>query len=197
LGVSILTGIAFGLAPALSSARSNLNLILRSGGRGGAGSRTRTRLRDILMVCEVASSAALLVGAGLLIRSFLHIEEVNPGFHADHVLTMQLSLPPVRYPGARIGSFYQQLLERVDRLPGVREAGVCRFLPLTGDDASLNFQIEGQPHLSDADQPRAKFRSASSGYFEAMRIPLLRGRLFDDRDNQSTPKVVINMPGRQ
>lgn len=191
LAVSVLTGVAFGLAPALSSARSNLNLILRSGGRGGAGSRTRSRLRDVLMVCEVASSAALLVGAGLLIRSFLHIEEVNPGFRSDHLLTMQLSLPPVRYPGARIGSFYEQLLQRVDRLPGVQQAGICRFLPLTGNDASLNFQIEGQPHLSDADQPRAKFRSASSGYFEAMRIPLLRGRLFDERDSQGTPKVVI------
>jgi putative ABC transport system permease protein len=191
LGVSILTGVAFGLAPALSSARSNLNLILRSGGRGGAGSRTRSRLRDVLMVCEVASSAALLLGAGLLIRSFLHIEEVNPGFRADHLLTMQLSLPPARYPGGKIGAFYQQLLQRVDHLPGVEQAGICRFLPLSGNDASLNFQIEGQPHLSDADQPRAKFRTASAGYFEAMRIPLLRGRLFDDRDNRGTPKVVI------
>lgn len=191
LGVSLLTGIAFGLAPALSSARSNLNLILRSGGRGGAGSRTRSRLRDVLMVCEVASSAALLVGAGLLIRSFLHIEEVNPGFRADHLLTMQLSLPPVRYPGAKIGAFYQEFLNRVKALPGVQQAGICRFLPLSGNDASLNFQIDGQPRLSDADQPRAKFRTASAGYFEALRIPLLRGRLFDQRDNQSTPKVVI------
>lgn len=191
LGVSVLTGVAFGLAPALSSARSNLNLVLRSGGRGGAGSRTRSRLRDVLMVCEVASSTALLVGAGLLIRSFLHLEEVNPGFRADHVLTMQLSLPPVRYPGDKIGAFYYQLLQRVDRLPGVEQAGICRFLPLSGNDRSLNFQIEGQPHLSDADQPRARFRTASAGYFEAMRIPLLRGRLFDQRDNQHSPKVVI------
>ena len=191
LGVSVLTGVAFGLAPALSSARANLNLMLRSGGRGGTGSRTRSRLRDVLMVCEVATSAALLVGAGLLIRSFLHMEEVNPGFRADHLLTMQLSLPPVRYPGNKIGTFYEQLLQRVDRLPGVQQAGICRFLPLSGSDASGNFEIEGQPHVSDADQPRAKFRTASSGYFEAMRIPLLRGRMFDDRDSQGTPKVVI------
>lgn len=191
VGVSILTGVAFGLAPALSSARANLNLILRSGGRGGAGTRARTRLRDILMVCEVASSAALLIAAGLLIRSFVHMRDVNPGFRADHVLTMQLSLPPLRYPGARIGAFYEQLLGRVDRLPGVQTAGICRFLPLSGSDASANFQIEGQPHLSDADQPRAKFRTASAGYFRAMGIPLLRGRLFDERDNQHSPKVVI------
>ncbi len=192
LGVSLLTGLGFGLAPAISSARSNLNLVLRSGGRGGTGGRTRSRVRDVLMVCEVASSAALLVGAGLLIRSFLHIEAVNPGFHADHVITMQLSLPPVRYQGQKIGAFYEQLLERVDHLRGVEQAGFCRFLPLSGDDASLNFQIEGQPRLTNhTDQPRAKFRTASSGYFEAMRIPLLRGRLFDERDNRSTPKVVI------
>ena len=190
-GVSILTGVAFGLAPALASARSNLNLILRSGGRGGTGGRTRSRVRDVLMVCEVAASAALLVGAGLLIRSFLHLEEVNPGFRADHVLTMQLSLPPARYPGQKIGQFYDQLLNRVGRLPGVEQAGICRFLPLAGDDASLNFQIEGEPHLSDADQPRAKFRTASGGYFQALGIPLLRGRLFDSRDNQQTPKVAI------
>jgi putative ABC transport system permease protein len=191
LGVSIFTGIAFGLAPALSCARSNLNLVLRSGGRGGTGGRARSRLRDVLMVCEVACSAALLVGAGLLLRSLLHLQEVNPGFRVDHILTMQLSLPPGRYSGLKVGLFYQQLLDRVARLPGVQEAGICRFLPLSGNDASLNFQIEGQPPLSDADQPRAKFRTASGGYFEALGIPLIRGRLFDSRDDQHTPKVAI------
>lgn len=191
LGVSLITGLAFGMVPALSSARSNLNLVLRSGGRGSTGLRTRTRVRDMLIVCEVASSAALLIGAGLLIRSFLRLQEVNPGFRADHVLTMQLSLPQARYPGLKVGLFYDQLLSRVARLPGVETAGVCRFLPLGGTDASANFQIEGQPHLSSADQPRAKFRTASGGYFRALGIQLLRGRLFDNRDNQQTPKVVI------
>ena len=119
MGVSIVTGLAFGLVPALSSARSNLNLVLRSGGRGGTGGRTRSRVRDVLMVCEVASSAVLLIGAGLLIRSLVRLQEVNPGFRADHVLTMQLSLPPARYPGLKVGLFYEQLLDRVSRLPGV------------------------------------------------------------------------------
>jgi putative ABC transport system permease protein len=191
LGVSMITGLAFGLVPALSSASSNLNLILRSGGRGGTGGRTRTRLRDVLLVCEVASSAALLIGAGLLLRSFLHLQEVNPGFRADHVLTMQLSLPPAHYPGLKVGLFYEQLLHRVDGLPGVQTAGVCRFLPMGGSDAADNFQIEGQPHVSDIDQPRAYFRTASGGYFAGMGIPLLHGRVFDDRDNRQTPKVVI------
>jgi putative ABC transport system permease protein len=191
LGVSLITGLAFGLAPALFSARSNLNLVLRSGGRGGSGPRARSRARDVLLVCEVASSAALLMGAGLLIRSLVRLQEVNPGFRADHVLTMQLSLPQARYPGLKVGLFYEQLLGRITQLPGVQTAGICRFLPLSGDDASLNFQIEGQPRLSETDQPRAKFRTASGGYFAALGIPLLGGRLFDSRDNQQTPKVVI------
>jgi putative ABC transport system permease protein len=191
LGVSLITGLAFGLVPALFSARSNLNLVLRSGGRGGTGPRARRRVRDVLLVCEVASSAALLMGAGLLIRSLVRLQEVNPGFRADHVLTMQLSLPQARYPGLKVGLFYEQLLGRITQLPGVQTAGICRFLPLSGNDASLNFQIEGQPRLNDADQPRAKYRTASGGYFAALGIPLLGGRLFDARDNQQTPKVVI------
>ena len=104
---------------------------------------------------------------------------------------MQLSLPPARYSGLKVGLFYDQLLHRVEALPGVQAAGVCRVLPLTGNDASLNFQIEAQPRVSSADQPRAKFRTASGGYFAALGIPLLRGRFFDNRDNQQTPKVVI------
>ncbi len=191
MGVSIVTGLAFGLAPALSSARSNLNLVLRSGGRGGTGGRARSRLRDVLLVCEVASSAALLIGAGLLIRSLVRLQEVDPGFRTDHVLTLQLSLPPARYSGLQVGLFYERLLQRVAGLPGVQTAGVCRFLPLSGHDIGLNFQIEGQPHLRDADQPRAFYRTASGGYFAALGIPLLRGRVFDDRDNQHTPKVAI------
>ncbi len=191
LGISVLTGLAFGLFPALSSARSNLNLVLRSGGRGGTGGRTRSRVRDVLMVCEVASSAVLLIGAGLLIRSLVRLQDVNPGFRPEHVLTMRLSLPPARYSGLKVGLFYEQLLNRVSQLPGVQQAGICRFLPLGGDDASLNFQIEGQPAVITADQPRAKFRTASGGYFAALRIPLLRGRMFDSRDNQHTPKVAI------
>jgi len=191
LGVSLITGLAFGLAPAVASARSNLNLVLRSGGRGGSVSRTRTKVRDVLLVCEVACSAALLIGAGLLFRSLVRLQEVDPGFRAGHVLTMQLAPPQASYPGLKLGLFYDQLLNRVARLPGVEAAGFCRFLPLSGDDAGANFQIEGQPRLGAADQPRARFRTASGGYFVALGIPLLRGRLFDSRDNQTTPKVVI------
>jgi putative ABC transport system permease protein len=189
--VSIVTGLAFGMAPAFSSARSNLNLVLRSGGRAGTAGRHRTRTRDVLLVCEVASSTALLIGAGLLIRSLVLLQAVNPGFRTDHVLTMQLSLPPSRYPGLKVGLFYEQLVPHVAGLAGVENAGICRFLPLSGHDIGLNLQIEGRPRLRDADQPRAYFRAASGGYFAALGIPLVRGRLFDERDTRQTPKVVI------
>jgi putative ABC transport system permease protein len=191
LSVSLITGLAFGLMPAISSARSNLNLVLRSGGRGGTGARNRSRTRDLLLVFEVASSAALLMGAGLLIRSLIRLQEVDPGFHPEHVLTMQLSLPPANYPGLKVGLFYDQLLNRVGELPGVQAAGICRFLPLTGHDIGLNFQIEGQPPLNAIDQPRAFYRTASGGYFTALGIPLIRGRVFDERDNLRTPKVAV------
>jgi putative ABC transport system permease protein len=116
---------------------------------------------------------------------------VHPGFRADHVLTMQISLPATRYSGLRAELFYKQLLDRVNTLPGVQDAGLCRFLPLSGNDASVNFLIEGQPALASADQPRAKFRAAGGAYFAALRIPLLKGRLFDASDNERTPKVVV------
>ena len=143
------------------------------------------------MVSEISCCVVLLILAGLLVRSFARLGDVQPGFRADHVLTMQISLPPARYSGFRTELFYKQLLERVTSLAGVQSAGICRFLPLSGSDASANFQIEGQPVLASADQPRAKFRAAGGAYFTALRIPLLRGRLFDASDDVRTPKVVI------
>lgn len=190
-GISVLTGIAFGLLPALAGARPDLNSVLRSGGRGGTGGKARTRTRDVLIVGEVASSAALLICAGLLMRSLIQLQQVDPGFRPDHLLTMQLSPSQARYDGLKLALFYQQFLDRVRRIPGVESAGICRFLPLSGNDASLNFQIEGQPNLGAVDQPRAKFRAASGGYFAALGIPLIRGRIFDDRDGQHTQKVVV------
>jgi putative ABC transport system permease protein len=126
-----------------------------------------------------------------LIRSLVRLQQVNPGFRTDHVLTMQLSLPPARYSGLQVGLFHEQLLRRIAGLPGVQTSGICRFLPLSGHDIGLNFRIEGQPYLRDPDQPRAFYRTASGGYFAALGIPLVRGRVFDDRDNQRTPKVAV------
>ncbi len=191
LAVSAATGMVFGLAPALECSRVDLNSALKTGGRTASGHRAGSRMRDSLVVCQIAGCLALLICAGLLVRSLARLGEVNPGFRADHVLTMQISLPPVRYSGTRTKTFYKQLLDRVNTLPGVQSAGLCRFLPLSGADASANFQIEGQPVLASADQPRAKFRAAGGEYFTALRIPLLRGRLFNSSDDERTPKVVV------
>ena len=191
LCASMATGVLFGLAPAVSAARTDLNSTLKSTTRGGSGHRARSSLRNALVISEVSCCLVLLILAGLLMRSFSRLGEVHPGFRADHVLTMQISLPPARYSGLRAEMFYKQLLDRVSVLPGAQSAGLCRFLPLSGNDATANFLIEGQPALTSADQPRAKFRAAGGAYFTALRIPLLHGRLFDASDDERTPKVVI------
>jgi putative ABC transport system permease protein len=191
LSMSVLTGVVFGLAPALSSVRSDLNSILKTSGRGTTGSRSRARWRNALVVSEIASCVVLLAGAGLLIRSFARLESVNPGFRPDHVLTMQIALPETRYSGQKIALFYQQLVERLHALAGVRYAAIARNLPLAGSDASLNFVIENRPVESSAEQSRAKYRAASADYFAALGIPLVGGRYFDRTDGQKTPGVVI------
>lgn len=189
--VSILTGIVFGLAPALSSVRSDLNSILKTSGRGTTGSRGRARWRNAMVIAEIASCVVLLTGAGLLLRSFAKLESVNPGFRPDHVLTMQIALPETRYSGEKVAQFYQQLVERLHSLAGVQYAGIARNLPLSGADASLNFMVENRPVESSSEQPRAKYRAASPDYFAALGIPLVRGRYFDRTDGEKTPGVVI------
>jgi len=191
LAVSVITGVVFGLAPALASIRPDLNSVLRASGRSSTSSLRSSRMRDMLVIFEIAGCVVLLTAAGLLIRSFARLQQVDPGFRTDHVLTMEIALPKALYPGIKVASFYQQLLDRVQRLPGVQSAGICRYLPLSGPDVSLNFHIEGRPLLAVADQPRAKFRAASGGYFSALGIHLLRGRVFNESDGELTPKVVV------
>jgi putative ABC transport system permease protein len=191
LTVSLATGVIFGLAPALLTVRSDLHSVLKTSSRGNTGSRSRARWSNALVACEIASCVVLLTGAGLLIRSFLRLESVNPGFRPDHVLTMQIALPETRYPGEKVALFYHQLLERMHALAGVQYAGIARNLPLSGADASLNFVVENQPVQSGAEQSRAKYRAASADYFAALGIPLVRGRYFDRTDGEKTPGVVI------
>jgi putative ABC transport system permease protein len=192
LVVSVVTGIIFGLAPAWASMRSDLNSILRASGRGTTGSRARARLRNALVICEIAACVVLLAGAGLMIRSFARLHSVNPGFRPDHVLTMQLTLPETRYSERKIGLFYQQLVERLQGLAGVRFAAIARKVPLSsGVDSSLNFIVENRPVEASADQPRAKYRAVSADYFNALGIPLIRGRYFDRTDGEKTPGVVL------
>ena len=199
LTVSLATGIIFGLAPAILTVRSDLNSVLKTSGRGNTGSRSRARWRNALVASEIASCVVLLTGAGLLIRSFLRLENVNPGFRPDHVLTMQIALPETRYPGQKVALFYQQLVDRLHALAGVQYAGIARNLPLSGADASLNFVVENRPVESSAEQSRAKYRAASADYFAALGIPLVRGRYFDRTDGEKTPCVVVinnTMAGR-
>jgi putative ABC transport system permease protein len=189
LVLSVITGVLFGLAPALASARSDLNVILRASGRGVAGGRSRTR--NALAIGEIAACLVLLIGMGLLVRTLVKLQMVNPGFRTNHVLTMRIVPPAGRYTGSKIALFYERVLDQVKALPGASSAGICSFLPLGGNGNGANFQIEGQPSRPAADQPRANFRAASVGYFGALGIPLLKGRDFELTDGAQTRKVVI------
>jgi putative ABC transport system permease protein len=189
--VSVLTGLLAGVAPAISASRVRLSQVLKAAGRGNTGGKRTRLLRNALMVFEIAFTVVLLIGAGLMVRSFVRLQSVNPGFSADHILTMKFTLPKVRYDGLRVAQFHQQLLERVQTVPGVRWTGITRDLPLSGSDPSLNFVVEHGPVLSSAQQPRAKFRVVSADYFAAMGIPLVKGRYFLASDSETAPGAAI------
>jgi putative ABC transport system permease protein len=188
IALSTLTAVAFGLAPALSLSSKSLRAVLVEGGSRGASARSRAR--GVLIGVEVALSLVLLVGAGLLTRSLIELRSVTPGFDPARVLTMSLSLPLARYEEGKEGPFYQELYQRIGRLPGIRAVGATNILPLSDNYSSDMFQIDDRP-ASSGREPAAEARSASSGYFDAMGIPLLRGRLFDERDGASAPKVLV------
>ena len=188
--VSILTGVLFGLAPALQASRKRNFDVLKSG-RNTEGKRPK-RLRNVLVICETAFSLLLVAGAGLLIRSFEQILKVDPGFRADNVLTMRISLPDATYSKPeQIRAFYTSLLERVQRLPGVQYAGATSGLPLSGQGGSGTTTIDTQSVAPENRTPEADRRTATPDYFKAMSIPLLRGRYFEARDTDGTPGVAI------
>ncbi|HWS87820.1 MAG TPA: ABC transporter permease [Pyrinomonadaceae bacterium] len=190
--VSLATGFVFGLLPALQASKPDLHGALKEGGRDRAGAGGRSRLRGLLVVAEVASAMFLLVGAGLLLQSFVRLRQVSPGFDPANALTMQLSLPASRYKdGASRAAFTKQLLQRVEALPGVRASGAVAGLPLTGNTASRYFEIEGQPPRPAGEGRNANFNLASPGYFRALGVPLVSGRQFDERDAAGAPEVVI------
>jgi len=189
--VAVLTGVLFGLAPALRGSRMNLSETLKEGGRSLAGGGQRL-LRNLLVVTEVALSLVLLVCAGLLIRSFVRVQHVDPGFTPQNVLSMRIALiGPAYSDEARRVSFYQQLWERIRRLPGVEAAGGVSTLPLTGGIGWGSITIEGYDASSGQSMIQADGRDASVGYFETMKIPLIRGRFFAEQDTKESAKVVI------
>ena len=189
--VSLATGILFGLAPAFSS-RHVTHDALKEGGRGGTAGAGSQRLRSTLVVAEVALSLTLLVGAGLLIRSFLRLQEVDTGFRPDGVLTMRISLPEEKYAKVeQTRPFYRELLDRIRRLPGVDAAGGATGLPLGGTGWSGTTTVDSQAVQPRDTTPEADQRPVFPGYFEAMGIPLVRGRYFEQRDNEKSAPVAI------
>jgi predicted permease len=189
--VSLATGILFGLAPAFSS-RHVTHDALKEGGRGGTAGAGSQRLRSTLVVAEVALSLTLLVGAGLLIRCFLRLQEVDTGFRPDGVLTMRISLPEEKYAKVeQTRPFYRELLDRIRRLPGVDAVGGATGLPLGGTGWSGTTTVDSQAVQPRDTTPEADQRPVFPGYFQAMGIPLVRGRYFEQRDNEKSAPVAI------
>ena len=190
LGLSVVSGIVFGLAPALQMSKPNLNDSLKEGGRQTGGSSHR--LRSSLVVFEVALSLVLLVGAGLLVRSFLSLLRTDPGFNPDNVLTMNLVLPVAKYKDrpAR-AAFYHDLVQRVKVQPGVQSAALVNYLPLGGANSSDSYLVEGEPEPAPGQEHDGRYRVATPDYFRSMDISVLRGRGFTEHDKADTVRVVV------
>jgi putative ABC transport system permease protein len=190
--VAVLTGILFGLAPAVHMAKTDLMAALRDGGRGNAIGFRRNRLRSALVVGEVALALVLLSGAGLLMRSFYRLQSMDPGFDSHDMLTFRTNLPPAKYKSDESqAAFYQRALGRIRTMPGVTAAGAAQIFPLAGDDYILSFVQLGKPPVPVGNQPSAAYYAATPGYFRALRIPITRGRDFTEHDNAAAPPVAI------
>jgi putative ABC transport system permease protein len=184
--LSLVTGLVFGMAPVVQLIRGNLHDRLKQGGRQTTGGGQR--LRQVLVVSEIAISLVLLAAAGLLLRSMVSLLNVDKGFNSHHVITMAVRPSPVRYKDPKTEILYlQRILESVNSLPGVQAAGWVYTLPLTGNSTNGGIKIEGHP----GDSPNVDKQYVEGNYFQAMRTPLLKGRFFDPRDNLNSPRVVI------
>jgi putative ABC transport system permease protein len=191
LGVSLLTGVVFGLAPAFQNSKVDLHDTLKEGGRSGRGT-VRRGVRNALVIAEMAFAVVLLIGAGLLIRSFVELQQVDPGFEPRGVLAMQVSLPPNKYADRNArAAFQRRMLEQVRALPGVRSAATTTTLPMSGWDQSGSFTIEGRTVEPGQNRPHGSRWMASEDYFQTMNVPLVRGRYFEARDAQGAPGVVV------
>jgi putative ABC transport system permease protein len=191
LVISFLTGIIFGLVPALQGSRTDLNEPLKEGGRSSAGGKSN-RLGGVLVIAEVALALLLLVGAGLMLRSFIRVMSVDPGFDPQNVLTTVIGLPGSKYPVPQREAFFGQLLERLRALPGVRSAGAV-YPPLGFIEFSDGFDIIGRPRAATDEPNLFAPRYVSTDYFKTMNIRLLKGRVFTEADGpDSVPVVVIN-----
>lgn len=189
--ISLVTGVLFGLLPAFHAARTDLNQTLKEGGRSGTGG-VRYGIRGVLVVLEVAIALVVLANAGLFLKSFARLQQVDPGFQPQNVISMQVSLPDFKYrePTQR-DAFFRQALEQIRALPGVESAGAVSILPMSGSNTSGSFRIEGREVAQGEVLPHGDRWFATSDYFKAMQVPLIRGRYFDDRDTVDAPGVAI------
>lgn len=193
--VSILTGLVFGLAPALQASRVDLNDSLKESARGTFGSLRQNRMRAFLIVAEVSLAVVLMIGAALLTKSFIRLLDVNPGFDPAQTLTMEVALPTAplsKYADEQQQAlFFQQVLERLNHTPGVTAAGAVLTLPLTGAQESTNFFVEGEPDTPPEQRVTTDYTLIAAEYFRALGVPLLKGRNFSDHDNKDTAGVMI------
>lgn len=193
-GIIILTGILFGIAPALQAARTDLAGSLKEGGRGASSGVVKTRIRSVLVIAEVALAFVLLSGATLLIRSFYQLQQVDPGFETTNVITMGLPMSADQYPeGEEVVSYLSQLMEKIQAVPGVRDVATTSALPLRGWGWGMPFMIEGQPMVDRANRPGCFYKMVSPSYLRALGMRLLKGRGLAETDTKgSMPVTIIN-----
>ena len=190
--VSLATGLIFGLAPATQASNFNLNETLKEGGRDSGASVRGNRIRALLVVGEVAVSFVLLIGAGLLINSFLHLRTLDPGFRTDHLLTAKIELSELKYPDKeRRAPFYNELLRRVSALPGVESAAVAGNLPFTYNGDSMSIAIEGRADPPPDQRLDVVYRAVGPGYFNTMGIKIVQGRDFNEQDKSDSVQAVV------
>ena len=192
LAVAVVTGLVFGLVPAWSASRADVIAVLHDDGNRASASRGTGLVRASLVVAEVALAVMLLVGAGLMIKSFARIQQVDPGFSTENVLTAQIALPDTRYPDAAArGAFWARLIEAANRIPGVTAAGLTSNVPFNGMVGSGSYSIVGYTPGPDEAAPHGRQEVVGGDYFKAMRIPLVSGRVFTDGDGPDAPPVVV------
>ncbi|HEY6248238.1 MAG TPA: ABC transporter permease, partial [Pyrinomonadaceae bacterium] len=193
LVVALITGVLFGLTPALHITRLNLIDSLKEGGRGEGGQASNKRIRSIFVVSEIALAVVLLAGAGLLVKSFINLEQIDRGFNADNVLTMVLRLSDSKYSqDPQVVNFFRDVLEHTRTLPGVRAAGIVNYLPFYGGlGSSTGFTVVGRPAPPPGQEPSTNVRVVDAGYFEAFGIPVLRGRNFSQTEVTQPKRVVL------
>jgi putative ABC transport system permease protein len=192
LGTAVGTGILIGLIPAIASCKPELTEALKEGGRGATSGVRRNRLRNALVIAEVALALVLLVGASLLMKSFVRLQNVHPGFEARNVLTMEVALPVLKYPrGKPVADFFAEATRSIKALPGVEAAAFTSILPLSGTNSDSSFAIEGRDSFADKVFPDEEIRNVTPEYFSVLKVPLLQGRFFTDGDQFEGADVTI------